>query len=142
MVNNCRSGGIVPQHCTNVLIEHCVLEDNFFDGIHPHHCQRVRIKHCIFRNNRAAGVSLDGGCRYVTLSHCRFENTKPVQWDVWRRDASWVRMIPYWTTRSCRKERFCSVESQKQRKTTHKEKLTLLSLFMLFIHDSIKWKLQ
>ena len=90
IIRNCASGGIVPQHCTDVTIEHCLLEHNVWDGIAPFDCKRVRIRHCTFRKNGGAGISLDGFCVYITISHNIFADNR---WQVWSRAAVQVRLL-------------------------------------------------
>jgi Right handed beta helix region len=106
VIRNCRSGGIVPQHCTDVTIERCVLETHHFDGIAPFHCERVRIRDCILRDNAYAGISIDGFCRYITISGCQFENNQ--KWKIWCRQGSHVRVTPREVVSTCIRSDFCT----------------------------------
>lgn len=107
VIQNCKSGGIVPQHCTDVTIVNCVIRTCYWDAIAPYHCDRVRIRQCVLEHNRAAGVSLDGGCTYATITGCTFRSNG--EWDVWARDAAHVRVRgDTRPERICIRDRYCS----------------------------------
>lgn len=117
IIRNCRSGGIVPQHCTDVTIERCTIESHYFDGIAPFHCERVRIRDCILRHNAYAGISIDGFCKYITISHCQFENNQ--KWNIWCRQGMYLRVNPRQPVSTCIRGEFCAPDQTDAAEVQH-----------------------
>lgn len=100
IIENCRSGGIVPAYCDGVTIRNCVIRGNWYDGIAPYACSRVRIQGCTIENNDYAGVSVDGGCRYVSVDRkTSFKGNK--RHDVWVCKGRGIRAANHRVDRQC-----------------------------------------
>lgn len=78
VIENCRSGGIVPAFCEDIVIRRCILRNNHFDGIAPYACKHIRIEQCTFQDNGYAAISIDGGCDDIVIKDCEFKKaTRP-----------------------------------------------------------------